>query len=146
MMMDNEQRQDEPEGLIMFKGYVGLCLIGLGVFVAMWVFSNVYSMIRNPEEITSFQNLVSERLESTWTFDGERMKVVIPREFMAYFVPIVLLAIAVSVASILIAGGVKVLHGDFQAMTVKFRALRSGLERKMDDLRNTMREYKDKGP
>ncbi len=142
--MENEQRQDERDGLTIFKDYVGLCLIGLGVFVALWVFSNVYSMIRNPEEITSFQNLVSERMESTWTIDGERMKVVIPREFMAYFIPIVLLAIAVSVASILVKGGVRLLHGDFQAMTVKFRALRSALEGRMDDLKNTVRQYKDK--
>jgi hypothetical protein len=76
--MQNGQRQDERDGLTIFKGYVGLCLIDLGVFVALWVFSNVYSMFEDPQSLTAFQELVSERLEAAWTTDGERVKVVIP--------------------------------------------------------------------
>ena len=142
--MENEQWPGERDGLTIFKGYVGLCLIGLGVFVAMWIFANVYSMFKNPQSLTAFQELVSEHLEAAWTADGERVKVVIPREIIAYFVPIGLLAIAVSVAGMLVAGGVKLLHGDFQAMVLKFRGLRSSLEGRMDDLKNTMRQYGDK--
>ena len=99
------------------KNFVGFMLLFLGVCLALWVFTNAYSIFNDPGRLSAFQELVSSRLEPTLSSnEGERVKFVIPNEILAYFIPIALLSVVVGVAGVLVRNGVRLLDSDLQVL------------------------------
>jgi hypothetical protein len=103
--------QNEPK-IIDFRNFLGYVLIGCGVAIAFWVVINVYGLFTEPAKLMPFQKLVASNLETTIAqANKEAFKLVIPAEVLSYFIPMVLLIIAVSIASMLFTGGIRVLCG-----------------------------------
>jgi hypothetical protein len=95
-----------------FRNFLGYILIGCGVAIAFWVVINVYEVFTQPAKLMPFQKLVASNLETTVSqANKEAFKLVIPAEVLSYFIPLVLLIIAVSIASMLFTGGIRILCG-----------------------------------
>ena len=125
------------ENVISLKSFVGYFLIFVGVVFAIWIVMNVISIYNHPTKLTEFQTIVSDRLESVISTSDEKIVLIIPPEFLTYFIPIVLLVIAVALAKLFILGGIKVLQSDFQKVTNEISDLKSALG-------NVFNEYQKK--
>ena len=85
---------------------LGIVLVLIGVAVALWVFSNVYEIFSNPQKLTTFQKLVSQGAEGSFSTKDSSVKLVIPPGFLNYLIPILLLGLGTSIGATLITGGV----------------------------------------
>jgi hypothetical protein len=85
-----------------------------GVAIVFWVFWNVYKLFTRPEELTRFQQLVSDCLETIVSSTEGQVKLVVPPQVLAYVIPLILLMIATSVGGILITAGIKLIYGQFR--------------------------------
>lgn len=116
----SDLEKQEPFGRgIGIRETLGIILVIIGVGVALWVFSNVYDIFTGPEKLTAYQKLVSRSLEGSLSTKDSHVKLVIPPEFLAYLIPILLLGIGVSIAGILITGGVGLAHGAYRQFSLR---------------------------
>jgi len=118
-------------------------LIAAGVVIALWSFFQVYTIFTDPEELTVFQQLVSDEVTFKMTIDGDEVRVEPAPEVLAYIIPLLLLAVAVSVARLFITGGVNLYHGNLRKLTLKISNMESGLEQHKTDMRNRFDELKE---
>ena len=125
------------------KDALGVILVFAGMFVAFWVFWRILKIFADPREMMSFQQIVSGSLEGEAPTENGKAKLVIPREILAYVVPLALLLIAAGVAKLLITGGVHLLYGDIQKVMVRVAGLQYALDRKVNDLREKVMRFKD---
>jgi len=118
-------------------------LIGIGVVIALWAFVQVYNIFTNPEELTVFQQLVSDEVTFKMTIDDEEVRVEPAPEVLAYIIPLLLLAVAVSVARLFITGGVNLYHSNLRKLMLKVNNMESGLEKHKADMRGRFDELKE---
>jgi hypothetical protein len=130
---------NEHETTTVLKNLVGYSLVIIGVVTILWVVVNVVSMFEDPEKLTPFQRLVSSKLESSISFENERVLLLIPPEFLAYFIPISLLSIAVAAAKIVVTGGIKLLGADLgKTITEKVNSVKDTFDQKLGDLKEIL--------
>ena len=122
---------------------LSVVLIAAGVIVAFWAFMQVYKIFTHPEELTVFQELVSDEITMRLSADNNEFRVLIPPEFIAYVIPIMLLAIAVSIAGLFIRGGVNLLAGDARKLTLKFAGLESAVQKHMAGLKDRLDQIRE---
>jgi hypothetical protein len=137
------RNQEELRQDIGIKELLGVILLVIGAFVACWVFLNVYAIFTDPQELTSFQKLVSGKLESVASAGGKEVKLLMPPEILAYIIPILLLAIGVSVAGVLINGGVNLLCGGYQRFLTRVARLENKMMRKVENVQDLVKETSD---
>lgn len=118
-------------------------LIAIGVVIALWSFVQVYNIFTNPEELTVFQQLVSDEVTFKMTIDDEEVRVEPAPEVLAYIIPLLLLAVAVSVARLFITGGVNLYHSNLRKLMLKVTNMESGLEKHKVDMRTRFDELKE---
>ena len=127
------------------KNLVGFALLFLGVCLLLWVFINAYSMFNDPGRLSSFQELISSRLESTLSSDeGEKVKFVVPNEILAYFIPIALLSVVVGVAGILVRSGVRLLDSDLQVLIRRLDNLQYKIINRVANYKEFAEKHKNK--
>ena len=133
MLGENSLNSQEPsKDDQVFKKYFGFALLIMGVAGAAWVFHTVYSIFNDPMKLTLFQQLVEGKLNIVLDSGQGNVKVLIPKEFLTYQVPILLLIIALGVVGILVKAGAGLLDGSYQKMRRKIDALGNRLEKKID--------------
>jgi|GEM_PF-1775485 len=138
---NNMNDNDEQVGSIKdAKNIAGFILLFLGVCIALWVFINAYSTFNNPSKLTMFQNLISNRLEATFSADDSVSKLVIPPEILAYFIPLIILSIAVGVAGIFVTGGIKLLDSDLHLLIRKFDTFKYQINNKLESFKNAINQ------
>lgn len=144
--MPYEERYDEereqhigpaPHRMLAFA------LIAIGVVIALWSFVQVYNIFTNPEELTVFQQLVSDEVTFKMTIDDEEVRVEPAPEVLAYIIPLMLLAVAVSVARMFITGGVNLYHSNLRKLMLKVSNMESGLEKHKADMRSGFDELRE---
>jgi positive regulator of sigma E activity len=134
-MIKNTILDENNDGFkIGIKELIAMTLIILGITIGIWVFLNASKMFTNPENISSFQHLVKNNIDTTITIkEKETVKVIVAPELISYLIPILLLMLCVSVAGIFVAGGVKLLSPEIENLKknlyVKFEKLRDDLSR-----------------
>ena len=105
---------------------VGCFLILVGTVMGFWVFMQVYRVFTAPEELTLYQELVSDYLETRLLIEGEEVsRLVLPAEVLAYFIPIFLLLVGIAVAKMFISGGVGLLRRNVQVSPPAVRSILS---------------------
>jgi hypothetical protein len=122
------------------KDYLGCIFILTGALIAFWVFLNVYKIFTNPQEMVRFQQLVSSQLETLVSSEKGEVKVVIPREVLAYIVPLFLLMIGVGVAGVFIKGGVSLLYGSFQRFLMRIARLEQKIEKEFQSIKDSFKK------
>lgn len=116
----SDQEKHEPFGRVIgIRETLGIILVVIGTGVALWVFANVYEIFTSPQKLTAYQKLVSQNPEGSLATKDSSVKLVIPPKFLAYLIPILLLGIGVSIAGILITGGVGLAHGAYQKFSLR---------------------------
>ena len=138
MFGEQYELEKDSQGTVGVKNLLGFFLVLCGVMIAFWVFWNVYELFTRPEELTRFQQLVSGCLETIVSFSEQEARLVIPPEFLAYVVPLILLIIAASVAGILITGGINLTNSSFQRFSRRIGKLEYKLKRRIDAVRNSL--------
>ncbi|MBN1457748.1 MAG: hypothetical protein JW912_07850 [Sedimentisphaerales bacterium] len=129
----------EPQHSIRGRDYAGYILVICGVSIGFWVFIQAYSLFTGPEELTRFQELVSEKLEATVSApEIEGLKIVIPSEIFSYFIPVVLLMLAAGVARMFISSGVRLLDTDVQRISRRITTLGLNLKAKMNRVQDAL--------
>ncbi len=109
---------------------IGCFLILVGTVMGFWVFMQVYSIFSAPEQLTVYQQLVANDLETRLVIEGEEVsKLMLPAEILEYFIPILLLLVGLAVAKMFISGGVGLLRRNAQ---VSPSSIRSTACRQMD--------------
>ena len=91
---------------------LGFLLIGIGIALGIWVFSNLIGMIKSPEKVGLVNYFQSEMVSRIKTQDTARVDISIPENFrvgIGIFAFIILLSIATGFAKTLISAGVKLL-------------------------------------
>ncbi|MCK5225007.1 hypothetical protein KAR04_09545 [Candidatus Calescamantes bacterium] len=91
---------------------LGFLLIGIGIALGIWVFSNLIGMIKSPEKVGLVDYFQSEMVSRIKTQDTGRVDISIPENFrvgIGIFAFIILLSIAAGFAKTLISAGVKLL-------------------------------------
>ncbi|MCK4644371.1 hypothetical protein KAU32_12140 [bacterium] len=91
---------------------LGFLLIGIGIALGIWVFSNLIGMIKSPEKVGLVDYFQSEMVSRIKTQDTGRVDINIPENFrvgIGIFAFIILLSIAAGFAKTLITAGVKLL-------------------------------------
>jgi len=126
--MEEHNRNIRPDNPDTTKRYFGFLLITLGLIIACYVAYSAYMLYTHPQGFVPFQDLVTEAIEASDQTEDGPAKLVIPPTFLSYFIPIALLMIGTSVASILISGGVKLLD-------INIKKLQSKLKQQISDLR-----------
>ncbi len=130
---------------IAIREALGIILVVIGTGVALWVFANVYEMFTGPQKLTAFQKLVSQNLERSRSTRDSHVKPLIPPEYLAYLTPILLLGIGVSIAGVLIAGGVGLAHGAYQKFSLRVARSEDKTLRAVQDVKDWIRN-RDEGP
>ena len=115
-----------------FKALIGFVLLVMGVVGAVWIFHTVYSIFKDPMELTFFQQLVQSKLDVVINYGEGRVEVIIPKEFLIYGVPIALLVIATGAAGIIVKAGVCLLSSDVQKLGRKIDSLGDKLAKKIE--------------
>ncbi|MEW6350060.1 MAG: hypothetical protein AB1646_13420 [Thermodesulfobacteriota bacterium] len=133
---DRDRALDPPVGV---REALGIALVIIGAAMAIWVFAQVYGMFRDPHKLTPFKKLVSDHLEGSFSGADVNAKLVIPREFLAYVIPILLLVVASGVASILVTGGANLAYGGYQRFLTRVSALEFKLNRAIDGVKDVIR-------
>ncbi len=129
-----------PQKTVGVKDYMGYALVICGVLIAFWVLSNVYSLFTKPEKLLPFQELVSWHLETIISdAKKEGLKIVIPKEILSYFVPLILLTTAAGIAGIFISGVIKLLDSDVQRLSRRIATMGSKLRTRIDRINDTLR-------
>jgi hypothetical protein len=118
-------------------------LIAIGVVIALWSFGQVYNIFTNPEELTVFQQLVSDEVTFKMTIDDEEVRVEPAPEVLAYIIPLLLLAVAVSIAKLFITAGVNLYHSNLRKLMLRVNSMESGLEQHKADMRGRFDELKE---
>ena len=137
---DEEREQHIGPALHRILAFV---LIAIGAVIALWAFTQVYKIFTNPEELTVFQQLVSDEVTFKMTIDDEEVRVEPAPEVLAYIIPLLLLAVAVSVAKLFITGGVNLYHSNLRKLMLKVNNMESGLEKHKADMRSRFEELKE---
>ncbi len=121
MYQDHSSRENQDlfGRVIGIREALGIILVVVGVGLALWVFANVYEIFTSPQKLTAFQKLMSQTVEGSLSTKDSHVKLVIPPEFLAYLIPILLLGIGASIAGILITGGVGLAHGAYQKFSLR---------------------------
>ncbi len=91
---------------------LGFLLIGIGIALGIWVFSNLIGMIKSPEKVGLVDYFQSEMVSRIKTQDAGGVDIGIPENFrvgIGIFAFIILLSIAAGFAKTLISAGVKLL-------------------------------------
>lgn len=91
---------------------LGFLLIGIGIALGIWVFSNLIGMIKSPEKVGLVDYFQSEMVSRIKTQEPGRVDISIPENFrvgIGIFAFIILLSIAAGFAKTLISAGVKLL-------------------------------------
>ena len=91
---------------------LGFLLIGIGIALGIWVFSNLIGMIKSPEKVGLVDYFQSEMVSRIKTQEPGRVDISIPENFrvgIGIFAFIILLSIAAGFAKALISAGVKLL-------------------------------------
>ena len=141
MLEEEFGAEHNSQKTVRVRDYLGFVLVICGVSIAFWVFLNVYGLFTEPEKLTPFQKLVSSNLETIISSMGkEELKIVIPSEVLSYFVPLILLTIAVVIAGILITGGIRLLDSDAQRLSKRIATMGSKLRTMMDLIQDTLRQ------
>lgn len=122
--MSEEQHRlaEDSQGRLPIRETLGCVLTVCGVAIVFWVFWHVYKLFTRPEELTRFQQLVSDCLETVVSSTEGEVKLVVPPEVLAYVIPLVLLIIATSVGGILITAGIKLICSQYQKPSSKSRS------------------------
>jgi hypothetical protein len=121
------------------KEYIGWALIALGVLIALWVLLNAYRLFTDPQQLTRFQELVSGELETIGSSEAKEVKVVIPREILSYFVALMLLSIALGIASVFITAGVRLVEAGYQRFLRRVSTLEYKLSSKIDAIKDSLK-------
>jgi hypothetical protein len=102
---------------------IGMVLLGLGLALAGWVVSIIYSLITGDGTREIISNLIP--MESIMiTIKASSEAIVVPDSFyyvVGLFLCVLLLAICGGIAKVLIANGVKMLQPDIQGSLEKLR-------------------------
>lgn len=102
---------------------IGMVILGLGVALAGWVVTIIYSLITGDGISEIISNLIPmESIEITIKASSEA--IVVPDSFfyvVGLFLCVLLLAICGGIAKVLIANGVKMLQPDIQGSLEKLR-------------------------
>ena len=118
-----------------FRNFAGYILLIMGVIGGLWIFSTVYSIFKDPMELTLFQRIVENKLDVVINHGQGKVEVLLPKEFLTYAVPIGLLMIAVGIVGILIRAGVALLDGDVQKLRRRIDAVGERIEKKIDKIK-----------
>ena len=118
-------------------------LIGIGVVIALWSFGQVYNIFTDPQELSVFQQLVSDEVTFKMTIDDDEVRVEPAPEVLAYIIPLMLLAVAVAVARLFITSGINLYHGNLRKLMLKITNMESGLEQHKTDMRSRFDDLKE---
>jgi len=118
-----------------FRNFAGYILLVMGVIGGLWVFHTVYSIFKEPTELTLFQQLVEGKLDMVINYGQGEIEVIIPKEFLTYGVPIALLMIAAGIVGILVKASVSLLNGDILKLRARIDALGERLGKKIDKVK-----------
>jgi hypothetical protein len=141
MLEEEFGAEKNVEKTVGIKECLGFFLVICGVSIALWVFMSVYGLFTKPEKLVPFQKLVSSNLETIISHAEKKdMKIVIPSEILSYFVPLILLMISVSVAGVLVTGGIRLLDSDVQRLSRRIATMGSKLTTKIGRIQDTLRK------
>ncbi len=112
-----ETQEETPFWTI--KDTLGLIVLGIGVFIGLWVFIQVWHLISDPGSMGALRELISSDLGFRYSGPGEGSDLAVPREIFAYMIVIFLLMIALGVAKAFVTGGVNIMAGDWQRLVKK---------------------------
>jgi hypothetical protein len=118
-----------------FRNFAGYILLIMGVIGGLWIFSTVYSIFKDPMELTLFQRIVEDKLNVVINHGQGKIDVAIPKEFLTYAVPIGLLVIAAGIAGTFVSAGVRLLVGDIQKLRRRIDAVGERIEKKFDKIK-----------
>jgi hypothetical protein len=127
--MEEYGRDKRPDSFETARNYFGFLLVIFGLIVACYVAVNAYMLYTDPHRLAPFHELVTEGIEASGSIQGTPAELVIHPSFLSYIIPILLLIIGTSVASMLISGGVKLLDGNV-------KKLQSFLKQKFGDFKD----------
>ena len=118
-----------------FRNFAGYILLIMGVIGGLWIFSTVYSIFKDPMELTLFQQIVEDKLDVVINHGQGKIDVAIPKEFLTYAVPIGLLMVAAGIVGIFIRAGVSLLSGDIHKLRAKIDDIGERIEKKIDKIK-----------
>ena len=127
-VQEQQERLKDDQG---FKRYAGIVLLIMGTAGAIWIFQTAYTIFNEPTELTLFQELVEGQLDIVIESEEKDIKVIIPKEFLTYQVPLFLLMISLGVVGVLVQAGVGLLDGSFNKLRRRIDALGKRLEKKI---------------
>jgi hypothetical protein len=131
----NPLEEERGQQLWSIKDTLGLILLGIGAFIGLWIFIQVWQLINEPQGMTLFRELVSGDL----ILSGARSNdphLVVPQEVLSYLIVIFLLMVAVGVAKVFITGGVQIFTGDLQRT---IRRVTEKFDKQMTGVRDSIR-------
>ena len=141
MYQNDSDRQDRDlfGSVIGIREALGIVLVVVGAGMAVWIFANAYEVYTSPQKLTPFQKLVSQTVEGSLSTKDSHVKLVIPPEFLAYLIPILLLGIGASIAGVLITGGVGLAHGAYQKFSLRVARSEDKTLRAVQDVKDWIR-------
>ena len=126
---------EEKDNNIPIKEIIGILMIVIGSFIALWIFINVLNLFNNPANFERFQDLIKTDFTFQSSTDNRETVIFIPAVLLSYLFPILLMSIAVSVAGLFIRYGVELIYGSYQKYKMKLSSVEYKLGRKLDDLK-----------
>jgi hypothetical protein len=129
-----------------FKNVLGIILIIAGGMFAFWICMTIYSIFDEPQKIEIFNQIIPPGPEVREVrIEGKEF--VLPSgmfKFMAYFIGVLLLAVAARIAIGLISSGVRLLQPAIQKLEMKiashFQKMETNIATGMDKLESNMAE------
>lgn len=104
---------------LIFRNVVGFAMVLGGIAIGVWVFSQIYNAVFDPGKLSVFKNLVPSDIEFVAEIADSNARITIPGEFLAYLIPIMLLAMAVNIGISISKNGVNLLYGNLQKLLLK---------------------------
>lgn len=118
-----------------FRNFAGYILLIIGVIGGLWILSTVYSLFKDPMELTLFQQIAEDKLDVVINHGQGKIEVLLPKEFITYAIPVGLLMIAAGVAGTFISTGARLLVGDISKLQRRIDAVGERIDKKIDKIK-----------
>jgi hypothetical protein len=117
------------------RSVLGILLVVAGGTAALWICMTIFGIFDDPQKIEIFNQIIPLGQEIR-EFRIDEKSVVLPRgvfTFLAYFLGVLLLAVAARVALGLISSGIKLLQPSLQKLEMRIGEQFQQMETKMAD-------------
>ncbi len=138
-IINRDDYSDDGNGdyLKYIKVIFGVVLLVGGIIIAGWVFLKIVGIFDNPNSLSNFITLLPQGKE-VLIFRIENTSFELPKELfngLNFLFAIILLSISVSLAAVLITGGVNLLHSGLKRVEDKIDKVTNKVDRLREKIR-----------